>query len=88
MPVNPKNLKISLIPRKYQRLLEFGREHRMHTLRGTLNAGSIGRKVIEFLLDLRVRKDIEDHLKTHGGTFLDLIDRALKNYITNSSKEK
>ena len=82
MPVTSKAVKLSFIPGRLKRLLNFGREHRMQTRSGELQPGEISMNLIEFLLDIRDDPDIQKYLNRHGGTFLDLILRALKQYIS------
>ena len=82
MSITSKKVKLSFIPIKLRRLLEFGREHRMQSRDGSLKPGKIIMDIIDFFLDIRQDADIQKYLKRHGGTMLDLILRALKRYIS------
>ena len=82
MPVKSKPVKLSFIPGRLKRLLEFGAEHRWQSTNGSLNAGFIVMRIIEFVLDLRSDPDVRKYLDRHGGTLLDLILRAVKRYTS------
>ena len=82
MPVTSKVVKLSFIPGRLKRLLNFGREHRMQTRSGDLQPGEISMNLIEFILDLRDDPDVQKYLDQHGGMFLDLILRAVKRYVS------
>ena len=82
MPIKSKPVRISLIPGFLKRLTEFGREHQMQTRSGELQLGRISRKILEFILKLREDPDVRRYLDRHGGTFLDLIQRAVQRYIS------
>lgn len=82
MPIQSKVVKISFIPGRLKRLLNFGGEHRMRSRNGELQPGHISMDIIEFILDMRDDPDIENYLDRHGGTLLDLIQRALKRYTS------
>jgi len=82
MPVTSKSVKLSFIPGRLKRLLNFGKMHRMQSRSGELHPGKISMDIIEFVLDLRDNPDVKKYLAKHGGTFLDLILRALKQYIS------
>ena len=82
MPIQSKVVKISFIPGRLKRLLNFGREHRMQSRSGELQPGHISMDIIEFILDMRDDPDVQGYLDRHGGTLLDLIQRALKRYTS------
>ena len=83
MPVTSKVVKLSFIPGRLKRIILFGGEHRLQMPSGELHPGRICRHIIEFILDLRADPDIQKYLDKHGGTFLDLILRAVKRYVSN-----
>ena len=82
MPIKSKPVKLSFIPGQLRRLLDFGKEHRLQSMNGNLQPGFISRNIIEFMLDTRLDEDVQKYLDEHGGTFMDLIVRALKWYIS------
>ena len=82
MPIKAKQVKLSFIPGRFKRIIDFGREHRYQSANGSLNAGFIVMRTIEFVLDLRSDPDVRKYLDRHGGTLLDLILRAVKRYTS------
>ena len=83
MSIRAKPIKLSFVPVRLKRLLDFGREHRMQARSGVLHPGKIIMDIIEFILDVRDDPDIQSYLDREGGTFIDLILRALKKYISD-----
>ena len=82
MSITSKVVKISFIPARLKRLLNFGREHRMQSRSGELKPGQISMNIIEFMLDMRDDPDVQKYLDRHGGAFIDLVRRALKRYTS------
>ena len=82
MPIKPTRVEISFIPGCLKRLLNFGREHNIKPDNRTLIPSQTCRAIINFALDIRADAEVEEYLKTHGGTLHDLILRALKRYIS------
>ncbi len=82
MPIMPRRVESSFIPAYFKKILKFGREHNFRARNGELKPGSIVRRIIEFILDLRSDPDVEIYLNQHGGTLLDLICRAVKKYVS------
>ncbi len=76
----PAQVQLSFIGGRHKKLIEFGREHRMHTSHGTLKSAAITMNVADFLIDLRHNPEITEILDREGGTLLDLIQRALHQY--------
>ena len=76
----PVQVQLSFIQGRHQKLLDLGREHRMHTSQGTLKSATISMNLIDFLIDLRHNPEINENLDKEGGTLLDLIQRALHQY--------
>ena len=81
MPIKAKKVLLSFIPGRVVKLRAYGAEHRMHTTQGGLKNGTICMKIINFMLDVRADADIQKFLKDNGGSFHDLVLRALKKYI-------
>ena len=82
MPIIPRRVESSFIPAYFRKLLKFGREHNYQARNGKFKPGSIVRRIIEFILDLRSDPDVDIYLNQHGGTLLDLIRRAVKKYVS------
>ena len=86
MRITSKKVELSFIPVRIQKLRDFGREHRMHSNKGSLKNATICMKIISFMFDLRADLDVKAYLNEHGGTLLDLILRAIKCYISEKKK--
>ena len=82
MPIIVRRVESSFIPAYFKKILMFGREHNFGARNGNMKQGSIIRRIIEFILDLRSDADVDMYLKRNGGTFLDLIRRAVKKYVS------
>lgn len=82
MPIKSKAVKLSIIPAHVNRLMQLGRENRMHNVNGSLKLTTICAKLINFVLDLHADTQIQDYLKENNGTLLDLIRRAVHRYIS------
>ena len=77
----PSQVQLSFIPGKIKKLLDFGQEHRMQTSQGTLKKSAIAMNIINFIIDLRHNAEVVRILHNEGGTFLDLIQRAMDQYV-------
>lgn len=76
-----KRVSLSFIAGRLKRLYAFGQEHEMYNNSGTLKLASICMKMIMFVLDLRANRDVARYLDETGGTFLDMVRRAVKEKI-------
>ena len=79
----PVQVQLSFIPSRHKKLLDLGREHRMQTSQGTLKSATIAMNLIDFLIELRHTPTIKSILDREGGTLLDLIKRAIHQYINS-----
>ena len=82
MTIQSKKVLLSIIPGRVKKLMEIGRENRMHCINGSLKHATICSKIITFFIEVHSDPDVKAHLEKSGGTLLDLILRALKRYIT------
>lgn len=85
MPVKRQRVNLSFIVGRLRRLRDFGEEHRMHETNGELQNASICMRIIMFLLNLRADANVDEYLRKNGGTLFDLIVRAVKKFIAESS---
>ena len=81
MPIKSIRVNLSFIPKRLDRLRAFGKEHLMRSTRGLQDA-TICMRIIDFILELRWDPEVQAYLKMNGGTLLDLIRRAVKQYIS------
>ena len=83
MPIKSKNVKLSIIPARVSKLMQLGRENRLHNVNGSLKLATICAKIINFILELHADTKIQAYLKQDGGTLLGLIRRAIHRYISD-----
>ena len=83
MSIKSKNVKLSIIPARVSKLMQLGRENRLHNVNGSLKLTTICSKIINFILELHADTKIQAYLKQDGGTLFGLIRRAIHRYISD-----
>lgn len=77
---SPVNVLLSFIPGRFEELREFGREHKMHSKKGTLKNGTIARNMVDFILDMRHDPTIARIVEREHIPVLSLIEKAMSEY--------
>ena len=88
MPIESKKTLLSLIPARVPKILDIGRDNRMHNVNGKLCLATVCTKIIYFVLGKSTDPDVKAYLQKNGGTLLDLIDRGVHKVISEDSTEK
>lgn len=84
MPIQSIKVQLSFIPKRLERMREFGKKQLWKKSGRELKNATVGMNIIEFVLDTSSDPDVQKYLNKHGGTFLDLVLRALKKYIDDN----
>ena len=82
MPIESKKTYLSLMPARVPKIMDVGRENRMHNTNGSLCLATVCTKIIYFVVGKHVDPDIRAYLQKNGGTLLDLIDRGVHKIIS------
>ena len=88
MPIESKKTLLSLIPNRVPKILDIGRENRMHSDNGSLCLATVCRKLVYYLVELHTNAEVRAYLQNNKGTLLDLIDRGVHKIISEDSTEK
>ena len=83
MPTERKRVNLSVVPSRIRSALKFGSEQGMQGEGGCLFISSILMNIITSVLDLYNDPKVKAYLHTKGGGFLDLIHRAVRDYISS-----
>jgi len=83
MPITSKKSQLSLMPARVPKIMEVGKENRMQNIDGSLSLATVCTKIIYFVLGIHTNPDVKAYLEKNGGTLLDLIDRAVKQFISD-----
>ena len=84
MSITSKKVQLSFLHGEIKRLLQLGSENRLHSRNGSLQKATICYEIIKFMINLFRDPEVVKYLKTHGGTFLDLILRAVHKYVKSA----
>ena len=88
MPIKAKKTLLSLIPARVPKIMDIGRDNRMHNVNGKLCLATVCTKIIYYVLGKYTDPDVRTYLQNNGGTLLDLIDRGVHKVISEDSTEK
>ena len=86
MSIKSKKVLLSFTSFQIDKIQEFGESHEMHTDLNTLRNGTICKRIVRFVLSVYADPDVQAYLKSSGGTFFDLVRRALKSYISDKNR--
>ena len=83
MPTERQRVNLSVTPSRLRNILKFGSEQGMRGAGGRLFISSILMNIITSILDLYNDPSVKAYLHKKGGGFLDLIHRAVRDYISS-----
>ena len=83
MPTERQRVNLSVTPSRIRGGLKFGDEQGMRGEGGRLFVSSILMNIITSILDLYNNPKVKAYLHKKGGRFLDLIHRAVLDYISS-----
>ena len=83
MPTERKRVNLSVTPSRIRSVLKFGSDQGMRGEGGRLFISSILMNIITSILDLYNDPAVKAYLHEKGGGFLDLIHRAVRDYISS-----
>ena len=68
MPITSKKTLLSLIPARVPKIMDIGRDNRMHNVNGKLCLATVCTKIIYYVLGKYTDPDVRTYLQNNGGT--------------------